>query len=140
MASTHSQIMLDLLLQKGRAIYIHGKYLLAVRENDLILLSNDNDETYNNQLLIDFVTKSFPANGGMYKGQQISLDGNTPKGYHVKIVTGRFADKRTWIVSRELSLLLLVHLDGINLHFASLIAKQKCGSFCFSTTSWQTFC
>ena len=119
MASTHSQIMLDLLLQKGRAIYIHGKYLLAVRENDLILLSNDNDETYNNQLLIDFVTKSFPANGGMYKNERISLDGNTPKGYHVKIVTGQFAGKRTWIVSRELSFVTCSSY-GINLHFALL--------------------
>ena len=140
MASDHKDWVLHLLVEKGKAVYIQGKYLLAKRNEDIILLSKNNDETYNNQLLIDFVTKSFPANGGMYKGQQISLDGNTPKGYHVKIVTGRFANKRTLIVSRELSLLLLVHLDGINLHFASLIAKQKCGSFCFSTTSWQTFC
>ena len=119
MASDHKDWVLHLLLQKGRAIYINGKYLLAKRNDDIILLSKNNDETYNNQLLIDFSTLSFPANGGMYKNERISLDGNTPKGYHVKIVTGQFAGKRTWIVSRELSFVTCSSY-GINLHFALL--------------------
>ena len=126
MASDHKDCVLHQLVDRGRAIRT-GKYLLllAVRDNDLILLSKDNDETYNNQLLIDFLTKSFPANGGMYENERISLDGKTPRGYHVKIATGQFAGKRTWIVSRELSLLLLFHLDGINLHYCFSCSQTK---------------
>ena len=73
MASDHKDCVLHQLVDRGRAIRT-GKYLLAVRDNDLILLSKDNDETYNNQLLIDFVTKSFRRTGAcMKKKESVSM-------------------------------------------------------------------
>ena len=69
--STHSQIVLSLL--QGKRALLMGQYLLARNKDQIILLSNDNDATSDKSLLIDFVQKSFPANGGKYQGERISL-------------------------------------------------------------------
>ena len=97
--STHSQIVLSLL--QGKRALLMGQYLLARNKDQIILLSNDNDETSDKSLLIDFVQKSFPANGGKYQGERISLIKMTRKGFQVKIESSA---KRTWLPRKSVAL------------------------------------
>ena len=97
MASTHSQIMLDLLEGRALRMGVNGKYLLALRNGEVILLSNNNEEMSGDKLLKDFFTKSFPANGGKYEGEAISLVKKTRRGFQVEIQSGESSGRITWL-------------------------------------------
>ena len=104
MASTHTDVLLQEI--KNGNVFEIGKFTLTYRNGKAVLLSNDSDDfhptNHYNQLLSNFLTTSFPANGGTYKGQQISLVRKTPKSFKVQILTG--AGKRTCIRNKSVGL------------------------------------